>query len=72
MDTRHPLRLRKQHCKRPQVQDEGDVDQLLDVEYEDDAVEDQLENEFGDMPGAAQVRAVYMCDRPAGLCASRE
>lgn len=39
-----------------QVQDEGDVDQLLDVEYEDDAVEDAFENEFGDMPGAAQVR----------------
>jgi hypothetical protein len=37
------------------VQDEGDVDQLLDVEYEDDAVEDAFENEFGDMPGAAQV-----------------
>lgn len=42
-------------CMGTQVQDEGDVDQLLDVEYEDDAVEDAFENEFGDMPGAAQV-----------------
>lgn len=37
------------------MQDEGDADDLLDTEYEDDAVEDQFENDFGDMPGTAQV-----------------
>jgi len=40
------------------VQEEGDVPELLNVEWDEDEVEERLENDFGDMPGAAQATSV--------------